>query len=243
MQKKKNKSLKDVGDEWDLISKERQDAIEQGLDISLLSVTAPWILKHIDKEKPKTVLDVGCGTGYLTSLISQKTNICCGIDISKQSIDIAKNKYGNENTDFFVSPIKDFHSDLLFDCCVSNMVFMSDPEIEQSLKNIYANLKNDGLLYIMITHPCFWPTYWGYQNEEWFNYYNETFIEREFSITLKKDLGIITHIHRSLSQYYNIISSAGFTIELIEEPYPTREININYKYSYPRFMFFKCKKM
>ena len=158
MQKKKNKSLKDVGNEWDLISKERQNAIEQGLDISLLSVTAPWILKHIDKEQPKTVLDVGCGTGYLTSLISQKTNICYGIDISKRSIDIAKSKYGNKNTHFFLSSIKDFHSDLLFDCCVSNMVFMSDPEIEQSLKNIYANLKNDGLLYIMITHPFFWPT-------------------------------------------------------------------------------------
>ena len=90
-----------------------------------------------------------------------------------KNLKLLKNKYGNENTDFFVSPIKDFHSDLLFDCCVSNMVFMSDPEIEQSLKNIYANLKNDGLLYIMITHPCFWPTYWGYQNEEWFNYYGE----------------------------------------------------------------------
>ena len=51
----------------------------------------------------------------------------------------------------------------------------------------------------MITHPFFWPKYWGYESEEWYKYNEEIFIENEFSISFEKEMGKTTYIHRPLS--------------------------------------------
>ena len=236
------KKLIEICSEWDIVCEHRQNTIDAGDDISLLSVTAPCIVKHILQAAPKKVLDVGCGTGYLTSLVSQNVNECWGIDASGKSIAIAKKRYASQNTVFVQTTIEDFCSPFPFDACISNMVLTSDPLFRQSLKKMHDVLSLNGHLYIMIPHPCFWPKYWNYQDEPWFNYNEEIFIEHDFSISLVKSMGTTTYIHRSLATYIESILSVGFCIEQIEEPYPVGGVPKGYAYQYPRFLFIKCKK-
>lgn len=237
-----SKSVLQIGKEWSEIVVQRQKTIENKEDISFLYVTSPVILNQILKESPKNVLDVGCGSGYLTNEISKIVGLCFGIDISDESISIAKQKYSNSNLSFFVSSIEDFESPFQFDLCVSNMVFMTDPNWISSVKKIFSLLVSNGTLLMMITHPCFWPKYWGYQDESWFDYKREIYIENDFSISLVKGIGTTTHIHRPLSEYIRGLTSVGFEIELVDEPYPVCETPPGYDYPYPRFLFIKCRK-
>ena len=228
--------------EWDIISVARQTAIEEGKDISLTQVTAPWIIQHIINEKPNRVLDVGCGTGYLSNEIAKNVKYCHGIDASEKSIDIAKRKYCRSNLCFEVHAIKDFNPSMCFDACVANMVFMDDPEWIDSIKNIYDILPVGGKLFMIITHPCFWPKYWNYQHEPWFDYMDEVFIENAFSVSLTEPMGRSTHIHRPLSHYIQGLIETGLIIEEIEEPFPNGACPDGYEYAYPRFLYFGCRK-
>lgn len=241
----KPKKLEDISSEWDEVCTDRHNAIVNDQDISLVSVTAPCILRHIAKDSPIRVLDAGCGTGYLSSLIAKQlidSGVCYGIDVSIKSISIAQNNYISENLHFLQTSIQEYCPSSLFDMCVSNMALTCDPNLSKTLKKLYSLLIPGGCLLIIITHPWFWAQYWGYQDAPWFNYNKEIFIEHNFSITLVKSMGKSTYIHRPLSQYTSQLLSAGFIIEELEEPYPVGGMPDHYYYRYPRFLFIKCRK-
>ena len=236
------KNLSEISREWDETCKIRQQAINNNQDISLLSVTAPCIINEIKAEHPNSVIDVGCGTGYLTYKIKENVEHCVGIDASAESIVIANKYYKTSGLHFITSAFDRFNPEQHFDLCVSNMALTCDPDIDSTLSKMYRVLNKNGKLLIMITHPFFWPKYWGYQDESWFDYSSEQYIEHDFSISFVKSMGKSTYIHRPLSQYVNAIVSAGFSIEKIDEPYPTGDIPADYRYDYPRFLLFKCTK-
>jgi len=234
--------LTEVSVEWDNICEKREAAIECGKDVSLMSVTAPWLIRRVREVRPKRLLDAGCGSGYITAQLVTGTDYCCGVDASRKSIALAREKYRATGIQFSLSPIADFHADVPFDLCVSMMALTSDPTWLASVQKIHSLLVPSGLFLIMISHPCFWPKYWGYQSEPWFNYNKEIYIEHDFSISLVKSMGKTTYIHRPLTQYYDGLIEAGFTVEKLEEPYPTSQTPDGYSYQYPRFLFLQCRK-
>ncbi len=52
------------------------------------AVRVPWIISQIGKQK--RVLDIGCGAGILTNALSKAGHEVFGIDLSMQSIEVAK---------------------------------------------------------------------------------------------------------------------------------------------------------
>lgn len=242
IEKTEPKLLSKIGNEWDAMCGYRQQVIDAGKDISFSHVTAPCILDHIKRLKPQKVLDVGCGTGCLTSLISNYTKVSIGIDISPKSIDLAMKKYSNQSVSFFNSSISDFVSEIQFDACVANMVLSCDPIWLESIKRIHELLNRNGKLLVMLPHPVSWPLYWDFLKEEWFNYYDEIYIEHDFSISFAKALGQATYIHRPLSTYINSICAQGFFLESMVEPYPQMVTPPGYSYEYPRFLFMQFGK-
>ena len=243
MNKKTNKkTLNEIVCEWNKVSSKRQEIIEAGKDISLTYVTSPSIIRNLGEKKLSKILDVGCGTGYLTNKISTFCDLCYGIDASEEAIKIAEKKYASDKIKFLNTTISDLSVKHQFDACVSNMVIMTDPEWEMSLKRIFELLKTNGHLLIMLTHPCFWPTYWKYSNENWFDYNKELYIEHDFQTSFSDSLGVTTHIHRPLSMYINTLKKIGFEIVNLEEPQPAIDTPKDYSYEYPRFLLVKCKK-
>lgn len=237
----KRKEISVISREWDDICCQRQEAIISGKDISYIQVIEPTIVEELKGFKSKRLLDVGCGTGVLTNTLTEYSQNCTGIDVSEKSISIAKNNYQKDGLLFIQTAMKDYKCDQLYDICVSCMALMSDPDYVDTLKSIRKALERNGVLLVLITHPCFWAKYWKIDDKEWFNYEEEIYIEHDFSISLVKSIGKATYIHRPLEQYYMALSRAGYTIEKIKEAYPVGELPDGYKYDFPRFMLFRCR--
>ncbi|MEL7569168.1 MAG: class I SAM-dependent methyltransferase [Eubacteriaceae bacterium] len=242
-----SKDKTSIANEWDIISPLRNELIESGKDISFNKILVPCIISSLKNCNLEWVVDCGCGTGKLTSIIANRAKKVDGIDISKKSIEIAyNNNIENENVNLYNMSIEDYAEDKQenITLCIANMVFMNVVDLNKVLNTINKILKKDGILIFTITHPCYWSLYWNYANKSWFDYSKEIIMECQFSTTLSKNLGISTLVHRPLTYYINSLISSGFQILDIQEPYPENIIeNDNYKFLYPRFLYVKCKKI
>ena len=243
-----NKTEKEIASEWDNISIKREKLIYLGGDISFNNVTKPYILHSLDMvSKNDSVLDCGCGTGALSFSIIEQAKQVIGIDSSENSIAIAKKKYKDISNLFFKkSSIMEYAQNNISSSlyCVANMVLMDILDLKGNIEAINKILFNNGILVLTITHPCYWPIYWKYFNEPWFDYSKEIIIEAPFIISGSDSLGISTHVHRPLDMYINMLIRCGFKIISLEELYPNNTvINKNYSYKYPRFIGIKCQKV
>jgi ubiquinone/menaquinone biosynthesis C-methylase UbiE len=236
----------DISREWDNIALSRFEQIISKRDLSFHYILCPSIFRLTSNSDYSNVLDVGCGTGNLTYLLSFKAANIVGVDFSSKSIEIAKKVFGNkDNIKFIHSSIENFaekNQESEYTLAIANMALMDTPNLEQVLHSVKRLLKNKSHFVFTITHPCYWPFYWKYNNKEWFKYDKEIFIEAEFKISLETNETFTTHIHRPLEMYVNTLNKLGFTIDELIEPMPSEEIEKLYPepWEYPRFLGVRC---
>ncbi len=103
------------------------------------------LIDFIPCKENQSILDLGCGTGDLTSEIYDRlsTNII-GVDASGEMIAKARNKY--PNIYFDVCDATKLHFENEFDVVFSNAVFHWIPNQNNLHKSIYNALKKDGVL-------------------------------------------------------------------------------------------------
>ena len=118
------------------------------------------IYRLIEKECPKSLLDVACGPGTFISKLPQ-TMECCGVDIAEKQINYANKKYSKEGVSFHKCedagyPIDDNKFDL-----VTSIEFIEHVSADSCKKNLLEMkrcLKRGGK--IIITTPNYnsmWP--------------------------------------------------------------------------------------
>lgn len=242
---KKHKSNYDIAREWDTIAVVRSEQLMNHKDISMDDVLHP-LLKSMSSDCDLTnVVDLGCGTGYTTRFFSVMSDNIIGIDFSPVSIELAKLNYPNLN--FEVNSIEEFSLNSInkYTLAIANMTLMDAPDLEAVIKSTSILLKDNSFLVLTITHPYFWPLYWGYDKSSWFQYSKEIEIEANFNISLIESSFITTHFHRPLETYVNLLRKYNLEIIELSEPMPQNEIMNKYpsKWEYPRFIGIKCRKI
>ncbi|HEY4109746.1 class I SAM-dependent methyltransferase [Puia sp.] len=93
-------------------------------------------------QQGERILDLGCGTGYLTNLIAQAGARVIGIDHSASMIGRATAAY--PDLDFRVMSATAFHFDTPFDAVFSNATLHWVLDKEQAIDNIYKALRPGG---------------------------------------------------------------------------------------------------
>lgn len=240
-----HKSRADVEREWDALAPVRETQISHSKDISFTSVLLPAIQNLSQESDFTSVIDVGCGLGFVTDYISSRSDAVTAIDISSDSIRIAHQRLKHrKNVSFFHSSMEDFPetSPSHFSLAISSMTLMTVLDIRSFLSSLSRVLKPGSHFIFTITHPCFWPRYWGYESEDWFDYNKEIIIEAPFSISRDKTNLVTTHIHRPLDMYVECLHNNNFAIDTLIEPYPPAHADQEYlkNWSYPRFVGFRC---
>ncbi len=65
---------------------------EVALDCTKLAPRFSWLVEQIDKQNPKTVIDLGCADGYVCLTLAKKGIECSGVNLYEPSIKIAKER-------------------------------------------------------------------------------------------------------------------------------------------------------
>jgi trans-aconitate methyltransferase len=102
------------------------------------------VVQLLAPQQGERILDLGCGTGYLTYLIAQAGARVIGIDNAAAMIHRAQAAY--PDLDFRVMSATDFHFDTPFDAVFSNATLHWVLEKESAIEHIAHALKPGGRL-------------------------------------------------------------------------------------------------
>jgi 2-polyprenyl-3-methyl-5-hydroxy-6-metoxy-1,4-benzoquinol methylase len=213
---KKTKSLTTIAHEWDAIAALRDEQVCSGKDHSANLVLAPAILKEL--VDVKTLIDIGCGTGWLTHRAKRFTEFAVGIDPSKESIAVARARHNDSNITYYAQCIESFAGKSReFDTAISNMAVSSAPDLHAFVLAARNILRSGAMFIFTIPHPFFWPIYWGYASHPSFDYRKTCAVEGEFKIQSESTTLLTTHFHHPLEQYVAALTAGRFRIEAMEE--------------------------
>lgn len=217
--------------EWDTIAPLRDRQIAAGADASYSEVLEPWILNRIDGAE--SIVDIGCGTGRLTSAIKARSNTVLGIDPSAKSIEIARAH--DPESGYAISSAEEWverNPTSRFEIAVANMVLMDVLDLK-GVCSALASLARGHRLVATITHPCFWPTYWGYDASKEFDYNTEVIVEAPFRTSALNYSLPATHVHRPVSTYLQVFRDMGIQVTALEE---LRGPESKSSFPFPRFL-------
>lgn len=230
---KTNKSLSSITREWDAIASARDEQISSGKDHSANKILAPSILEHTPE--CNSLIDIGCGTGWLTERLAAKSARVTGIDPSKASIEIALERHGGPAITYINASIESYATQAAkFDAAVSNMAASCAPDLDSFFVGSRAILKQKSPYVLTIPHPCFWPLYWGYASHPKFKYNKTLAVEGEFKIQAESTKFKTTHFHHPLERYLSALYLSGFAVESISEL-------TGQGYNFPRFILVKAR--
>lgn len=233
--------------QWDGLAHLRYNQLRSGEDITFHNILVPKILEFMGEKKFRLALDIGCGTGVLTSMLSNRVDRIDGIDISSVSIGIAQESNLSERMRFFNASIEDY-SDRVnsrYDLIVANMVLMDVMDIDIVISSVERMLKPGGLFVFTMTNPVFWASYFGYESEDWYDYNQEIFIEGPFIISKDIDKSVrlkSVHVHRPISTYINAFTRNNLRRLILSEPMPDQDLEQLYpkKWKFPRYIVGRC---
>ncbi|KAA0074550.1 class I SAM-dependent methyltransferase [Tardiphaga sp. P9-11] len=244
--KVEKKTIAAIAAEWDALAPIRYQQIVSGVDLTFKHVLAPALLSLASAENADTVVDAGCGVGILTNLLAAQTREVVGVDPSPESISIARAHFGR-SAGFFLGTLETYAANCRAeaDLIVANMVLMDVLDLDSFIKSAHRLLRPGGAFIFSTTHPWFWPVYYGYVDEPWFKYEEETVFESPFRISAHPNVDLFsTQVHRPLENYVNSIVGAQFAIERLYEPMPTAEIDARYPepWRFPRYLLGVCRR-
>jgi glycosyltransferase involved in cell wall biosynthesis/ubiquinone/menaquinone biosynthesis C-methylase UbiE len=141
--------------------------------------------------KNRVVLDIACGEGYGSYLLSKQAKSVVGVDIDSMTIEYAKNNYITSNLSFITGsaskiPISDHHC---FDIIVSfeTIEHLSEEDQFEFLSEIKRLLKKDGIFIVSTPNKLIYSDIPKYQNEfhlkEFYFSEFETFLNKSFKFT------------------------------------------------------------
>ncbi len=243
------KSHAELAREWDHMAEERHRQIESGEDLSFEHVIVPTTWRLFEGADRSVVLEIGSGTGDFTARLAQVAGKVIAVEPSGASVAVARRVcQSTQNVRFVEASLEETASSLdewPVTAAVAVMTLMIAPDLRGFAKALAALLQVRARFVATITHPWFWPKYWGYEDKPWFHYEVETFIEAPFVISRRRTEVRTTHVHRPLEQYMNVFAEAGFRLDAFAEPMPPADVQCLYPapWRFPRFLGLRWEKV
>lgn len=185
-----------------------------------------FILSSAGELDKKTVLEIGCGKGYLLKKLQDKCLKVVGIEpgsANKSSWDILNVDVVN---DFFPSPKCTEKFDLIVSFCVLEHI----PNYVQFIKNMISQLNKDGSIIIGVPNceeqlDKADPSIFVHEHYSYYGMNNLVYFLSQCGLTVTKnsysEYGGLLYIHaiESKNKSTNIVSKPAFDIDLFSEKY------------------------
>ena len=201
----------------------------------------------------KSILDIGCGYGEnCVEFIKMGASSVTGLDISVKMLEVAENENTSPNIKYINKSMTDLNEIAeKYDVIFSSLAVHYIEDFDKLIKDVYNLLNQGGYFIFSQEHPLttalLTQNYWTCNEEYERIHYNLTTyaLEGERKVTWIVD-GVIKY-HRTMSSIINSLSNAGFIINKMLEPIPSKEIMNQYpsykRYIHkPDFLLIKAKK-
>lgn len=229
---------------WDRIARLRARDLDADRDPSFRFVLAPGVASLVP-HNARRVLDIGCGVGRFTRQLVNPLRRVVAIDPSAVSAELSKQHVkALANAEVLNQTIQEYahNKGATHDAAVALMVLQDITDLGGFLLSAATVLQKDAPLVGAITHPRYWPQYWGYDKAPWFKYDQELFIRSTFRTSLTTTDVSTLHVHRPIRMYREAFASAGFGKLDSWEPMmdASAQRNAGVSWRGPHFWFFRA---
>ena len=172
-----------------------------GIDDSVMQMEhLQRYLSLLSTVKGLDVLDVACGEGYGSNLMSGTANSVTGVDISQEAVEHANGRYHRDNLRFLQGSATDLSmfEDASFDAVVSfeTIEHIDEPSQKAFLKEIGRVLRPDGFLIMSTPDKKIYSDLHDYHNE----FHIHEFYKGEFVDFLKSQFSNVC----LFNQYFEV---------------------------------------
>ncbi|MCL4355086.1 MAG: class I SAM-dependent methyltransferase [Nitrososphaerota archaeon] len=206
-----------------------------GGDLWHRALIDPALLKVVRDCRGKTVLDFGCGNGYLSRRLARQDADVIAVDASPKMVESA-GAHGSAGVKYLCSDAARLKGipDGRFDIVFANMSLTDMPDAENAVGEVARVLKGRGIFVAGIYPQCFEVmSHSGWVAEKAGGklrtvYRKVTGYRKPFSDKMRWDISDGTNAytmsyHRPLGWYARVSSSKGMAITALDEPQPTKE--------------------
>lgn len=131
-----------------------RDAVREQKIASRRAATDAAIVDAITSLAPQTVLDLGCGEGWLARALAARGLRVCGVDASAPLIDAAKELGGGTFHALSYEALRTADLPAPFDLAVANFSILTE-DVEAMFEALDRLLRPGGALVIQTVHPAF----------------------------------------------------------------------------------------
>lgn len=254
---KNNNNQKDTG--WGKVAT-WYDAHLQTDDTYHSQVVIPNLLRLINLKKDESLLELGCGQGFVIEKFIPQSAHLTGVDIGKELIEIAKQK--NKNITYSVGSAEDpqILVGQTFDVIMIVLAIQNMKHLNLVMENISRLLKPTGRVYFVLNHPAFripQHSTWMFTEDKktQMRVVDLYMTEKEISIDMNPgqtdNKKITPSFHRPLQVYSKSFAKHNFSITKIEEwmshkksqPGPQAQAEDKARKEFPMFMCLELKKI
>ncbi len=225
---------REAGRYWDGNAAAWTQLARKGYDVYRDAVNTPAFLDLLPNVNGLSGLDAGCGDGHNTRLIAHRGAAMTGIDVSPKFVELAS-QVESDVRYAAASVVELPFATAQFDFVTSIMSLMDLPEQDLAFSEMFRVLRPGGFLQFSILHPCFNPPHRRLRRTSWprkpyaveLGQYFER-VDGQMSRWLfstappEEKAGLkpfeIPIFHRTLSEWINGVTTAGFNIERMAEP-------------------------
>ena len=202
---------KHILDSWHSNAAAWTTAIEQQTIESRRLITNKSIVDAISEQNPSTVLDIGCGEGWLCRALADKGMKVWGVDAIPDLIKAAQSK---GKAEYAVYAYQDIIADAfqpaqLFNVIVFNFALFGDELVKDLLSKLTSYLAPNGKLIIQTLHPHIAcgdsPYISGWRNGSWVGFSTDFTDPAPW-------------FFRTLESWVSLFHETGYVLKEIKEP-------------------------
>jgi 2-polyprenyl-3-methyl-5-hydroxy-6-metoxy-1,4-benzoquinol methylase len=173
-------------------------------------------LQLIGSVAGKHVLEVGCGGAQAAIAFAKQGAVVTAVDVASSEIEFAKElaKENNVSIEFHrrnmadLSPVVSASQDVVFSAYAFNYV----DDLPSCFKEVYRVLKSGGLFVWSGAHP------FGHSVDPETLRLHRSYFETGKSVVGEETGCAFASVHRTVTDYFNLLVGAGFVVERMVEP-------------------------
>ncbi len=208
-----------------------------------------WMLDAVGDVSGRKVIDLGCGEGRFSRMLTGRGAVVTGVDLCRPFIEFARDHSVYEEV-YLIGDMEDLHEvpNDEFDLAVSYVTLVDVPDMGSAVGEAFRVLRRGGRFVVCNLHPMVSANPgWIRQGNRQIHYPVDRYFDEGDRNISRREEQPWTNFHRTLSTQFQTFFGAGFTVEEVREPKPTAEQAARYpvvsdNLRVPEFIIYSLRK-